>query len=133
MIGSNSGGANWEGKDPEQTVLIGTNVVDFNYTKTMKIDLLAGRGFSNEFTSDLPTDSTGKFLVNEEVVKVMGVNNNEAIGARFDFMGVKGSIVGVMKNFHFNSLRTKIEPLAMALAPEYISFTIVRIAPGEYL
>ncbi|MCW8849826.1 MAG: ABC transporter permease [Melioribacteraceae bacterium] len=131
MIGSNSGGANWEGKDPEQTVLIGTNVVDFNYTKTMKIDLLAGRGFSYEFTSDLPTDSTGKFLVNEEVVKVMGVTNNEAIGARFEFMGVKGSIVGVMKNFHFNSMRTKIEPLAMVLAPEYIRFTVVRIAPGN--
>ncbi|MCB0748664.1 MAG: FtsX-like permease family protein, partial [Ignavibacteriae bacterium] len=131
MIGSNSGGANWEGKDPEQGVLIGTNVVDFNYTKTMKIELLAGRGFSKEFQSDLPTDSTGKFLVNEEVVKVMGVTNNEAIGARFEFMGVKGSIVGVMKNFHFNSMRTKIEPLAMVLAPEYISFTVVRIAPGN--
>lgn len=131
MIGSNSGGANWEGKDPEQTVLIGTHVVDVNYTKTMKIDLLTGRGFSDEFQSDLPTDSTGKFLVNEEVVKVMGITNSEAIGAIFDFMGVKGPIVGVMKNFHFNSMRTKIEPLAMVLAPEHISFTVVRIAPGE--
>ena len=37
----------------------------------MKIDLLTGRGFSDEFQSDLPTDSTGKFLVNEEVVKAL--------------------------------------------------------------
>jgi len=131
QIGSNSSGVDWDGKDPEQTVLIGTNLVDYNYTKTMKIDMLAGRGFSEEFPSDLPTDTTGRFLVNEEVIKVMGITNADAIGTRFDFMGVKGSIVGVMRNFHFNSMRTKIEPLAMALAPEHISFIVVRIAPGD--
>lgn len=131
QIGSNSGGAEWEGKDPEQTVLISTNVVDYDYTNTMKINIIAGRGFSEEFPSDLPTDSTGRFLVNEEVVKIMGISNTDAIGARFDFMGVQGSIVGVMKNFHFNSMRTKIEPLAMALAPEHISYIVVKIAPGD--
>lgn len=131
QIGSNSGGVDWEGKDPEQSVLIGTAAIDFAYTKTLKIDMVAGRGFSEEFQSDLPSDSTGKFLVNEEIVKLMGIENNDAVGARFDFMGIHGSIVGVMKNFHFNSMRTKIEPLAMALAPEYISYLIVRIESGE--
>lgn len=131
QIGSNSGGARWDGKDPEQHVLIGVNVVDYNFCNTMKIEMSAGRDFSEEFTADIALDSTGNFIVNEEVAKVMGKTNEQAVGASFSFMGVSGQIVGVMKNFHFNSVRNKIEPLAMALAPEHLSYMVVRIAPGE--
>jgi len=83
-IGSNSGGASWEGKDPEKRVLIGINAVDFDYLKTMKMELESGRDFSREFVSDLANDTTGNFLVNEEVVKIMGVD--EAVGKTFSFM-----------------------------------------------
>lgn len=130
-IGSNSGGAEWDGKDPEQTVLIGTNVIDYNFTETMKIEMAAGRDFSREFSMDLGTDSTGNFLVNEEVAKVMGKTNEEAVGERFDFMGIEGKIVGVMKNFHYSSIKNKIEPLAMVLYPEGIGYIVIRIASGD--
>ena len=74
-IGSNSGGADWEGKDPELHTLIGFSAVDFDYIETLQIDILAGRSFSKDYSTDLTTDSTGTFLVNEEVVKIMGVEN----------------------------------------------------------
>ncbi len=46
IMGSNSGGARWEGKDPDKNVLIGTNIVDYDYMKTLKMELVSGRDFS---------------------------------------------------------------------------------------
>jgi ABC-type antimicrobial peptide transport system permease subunit len=130
MIGSNSGGASWEGKDPEKHVLIGTNTVDYDYLGTMKMELKSGRDFSREFVSDLAKDTTGNFLVNEEVVKIMGVD--EAVGKSFSFMGINGRIVGILKNFNFKGADQPIEPIAFALTgPEYLNFILIRLTPGN--
>jgi putative ABC transport system permease protein len=129
-IGSNSGGAGWEGKDPEKRVLIGTNAVDYDYLETMKMKLASGRNFSKEYVSDLVKDTTGNFLVNEEVVKIMGVD--DAVGKSFNFMGLKGRIVGVMKNFNFKGADQPIEPIAFALTdPAFLNFILIRLAPGN--
>ena len=125
-IGSNSGGANWDGKDPEQTVLIGTQVADYNFLHTCGIELVEGRDFSEDFPGDVARDTTGNYLVNEEVVKVMNVKS--AVGKRFEIWGIKGQIVGVMKNFHFLSVKQKIEPLLMLLSPDQVSYMSVRLA-----
>ena len=129
-IGSNSGGASWEGKDPEKRVLIGTNAVDYDYIETMKMELKSGRSFSREFPSDFAKDTTGNFLVNEEVVKIMGVD--DAVGKNFSFMGISGRIVGVLKNFHFKGADQPIEPIAFALTdPVRLSYILIRLAPGN--
>lgn len=124
-IGSNSGGANWDGKDPEQEVLIGFSGVDFDYINTLIIELKEGRAFSKEFA----TDKTEAFIVNEEVAKVIG--KESVVGENFSFIGRQGKIIGVMKNFHYQSIRDKIEPLAIYIGPpENFYFTIIRI-PSE--
>jgi putative ABC transport system permease protein len=129
MIGSNSGGARWDGKDPEKSVLIGTNGVDYGYLKTMKMELKSGRDFSLDFTSDIARDTTGNFLVNEEVERIIG--NGSAVGKNFRFMGLKGTIVGVLKNFHFKGADQPIEPMAFALADtSYLNVILVRLTPG---
>jgi len=125
QIGSNSGGADWEGRDPESNVLISTNRVDYDYIETMRIEMAEGRTFSKEF----PTDPTAAFLVNEEVVKIMGVES--AVGRRFDFQGIDGTVVGVMKNFHFQSVRYAIEPLAFTVMPERVNYVVVRLQAGK--
>ena len=131
-IGSNSGGANWEGKDPELHTLIGFSAVDFDYIETLQIDILAGRSFSKDYSTDLATDSTGTFLVNEEVVKIMGVEN--PVGMRFDFLGLNGKIIGVMKNFHYQSVRNKIEPLALVVSDvRWFNSMIIKIGPGNVI
>jgi len=128
--GSNSGGADWEGRDPEKRVLIGTNAVDYDYLQTMEMELASGRDFSREYISDFAKDTTGNFLVNEEVVKIMGDDN--PIGKSFRFMGLRGRIVGVLKNFHFKGADQPIEPIAFALAPpDYLNFILIRLAPGN--
>ena len=131
-IGSNSGGADWDGKDPELHTLIGFSAVDFDYIETMQIDILAGRSFSRDYSTDLATDSTGTFLVNEEVVKIMGVEN--PVGMRFDFIGLNGKIIGVMKNFHYQSVRNKIEPLALVVSDvKWLNSMVIKIGPGDVI
>jgi ABC-type antimicrobial peptide transport system permease subunit len=130
MIGSNSGGAEWDGKEPDRHVLIGTNGVDYDYVSTMKMEIVSGRDFSRDFPADLARDTTGNFLVNEEVVKLMEIG--DPVGKRFRFMGLSGTIVGVMKNFHFKGADQPIEPVAFALADTgFLRMILIRLAPGD--
>jgi putative ABC transport system permease protein len=130
MLGSNAGGAMWDGKDPEKSVLIGTNGIDYDYVTTMKMVLVSGRDFSREFTSDLARDTTGNFLVNEEVAKIMDIG--DPVGKNFRFMGLNGIIVGVLKNFHFKGADQEIEPMAFALADTgYLNNILIRLTPGN--
>lgn len=124
-IGSNSSGAEWDGKDPELRVLISMGHVDYDYIETMKIDLLEGRSYSKDFS----TDTSSAFLVNEEVVRIMGMES--VAGQRFSFMGKEGNIVGVMKNFHFQSVERKIEPLAIDLRLDNSNYMLVRLQAGD--
>ncbi len=130
-FGSNSGGANWTGKDPELRTLITTNAVDFGFVETMKIEMAEGRDFNEEFTSDM-TDSTGAgvFLINETLAGI--INRDTIVGLQFDFMGVHGPIIGVMKDFHYHHLANEIMPLAMVMAPvERLNYILFRIEPGD--
>ena len=130
MMGSNSGGADWDGRDPDKGVLIGTNGVDYDYLETMKMVLVSGRDFSREFTADLARDTTGNFLVNEEVVRLM--DKGDPVGQNFRFMGIRGTIVGVLKNFHFKGADQAIEPMAFALADtSFLRNILVRLTPGK--
>lgn len=130
MMGSNSGGASWDGKDPDKHVLIGTNGVDYDYLEVMKMELVSGRDFSREFTADIARDTTGNFLVNEEVVRLMDIG--DPVGKNFRFMGLNGTIVGVLKNFHFKGADQEIEPMAFALADtSFLRMILVRLTPGK--
>src|SRR5664279_1815923 len=130
MMGSNSGGASWVGKDPEKQVLIGTNAIDYDYLKTLNMKLVSGRDFSRDFQGDMVHDTLGNFLVNEEVVKLMGIG--DPIGKNFRFMGLNGTIVGVLKNFHFKGADQAIEPMAFALGPiDYLHCILIRLTPGK--
>ena len=125
-ISNSADAANWDGKSPEQKVLISFTVVDFDYTETMKIDFVAGRSFSRTHA----TDAGKAFLVNEEVPKAMGLDPASAVGKRFSLMGVDATIIGVMKNYHFQSVRVPIEPLVVAIDPESLNFAVIRLKAG---
>ena len=130
MIGSNSGGASWPGKDPEKSVLIGINGVDYDYLETMKMELVSGRDFSRDFPGDMARDTTGNFLVNEEVVKIMNIG--DPVGTSFRFIGLNGTIVGVLKNFHFKGADQLIEPMAFALGgTRFLDYILIRLTPGK--
>lgn len=129
IYGSNSGGINWEGKDPETSLLVSFSGIDYGYLKTMEIELKEGRSFSPQFPSDKALDSTGNFLINETLAGIMGVES--PVGKTLDFLGVEGQIVGVMKDYHFSKVSRKIQPLALYLADESLDNVIIKLKPGN--
>jgi putative ABC transport system permease protein len=124
-IGSNSSNFDWEGKDPNFTTLISNNSVDFDFIDTLKIEMKEGRSFSKQYSSD----ATSGFIINEEVANLMG--RDSVVGESCMFFGRKGPIIGVMKNWHYQPVRNKIEPLAIYIAPEWNRVMLIRIPSGD--
>ncbi len=98
----------------DNQVLMNEWIVDYEYLGTMGMELEGGRNFSRDF----PTDSLG-IIINEAAVKEFGFEEplGETIGTFVDMEGtIQGyKIVGVVKNFHFETLKNRIAPLAMRL------------------
>lgn len=102
-------------------------LVDHDFLKTYNINLKAGRDFSKEFS-----DSINAFILNEAAVKDLGWENNP-IGKQLTTFGTKtGPVVGVVKDFHFESLRSTIKPLIIHIAPRYFNYASVKIKPGRH-
>lgn len=107
-FGSSTGGVNWDGKDPNVNIEFTQVSVGYDFTKTMKLQMAYGRDFSRDFA----TDSSG-YMINESALKRIKYAN--PIGKPFTMWGKKGTIVGVLKDFHFNSLHDPIQPLVIRL------------------
>ncbi|MDG3582849.1 ABC transporter permease [Galbibacter pacificus] len=114
-----------ENKDGDllQTV-VNLYFVDFDYLSQLDIELISGRGFSRDFASD----STQAMIVNEAAVELLGYTSPEsALGARFKQWGREGQIIGVVKNFNFNSLQQQIEPLSMRIEQTRLNLITAKI------
>tara|TARA_R110000796_G_scaffold88850_6_gene191968 strand:- start:26694 stop:29075 length:2382 start_codon:yes stop_codon:yes gene_type:complete len=89
--------------------------IDENYLTTMGINLVEGRNFS----SDFPSDSTNSVLVNEAYVKEAGWKGS-VLDKNIDFFNgqeTKLNIIGVVKDYHFGSLKQKIAPQIFTMQP----------------
>lgn len=124
-INNGTGGVEWEGKDPNNPVEFTQSAVGYDFVKTMRLQLAKGRDFSKDFA----TDSVG-YLLNESAVKVIGFK--DPIGKPLTFWGKPGTIIGVLKDFHFNSMHTQINPMVLRLG-ENIEWgrALVRTEPGK--
>ncbi|RLC52477.1 MAG: hypothetical protein DRI23_02670 [Candidatus Cloacimonadota bacterium] len=111
-------GFDWEGMEQDKEYLMNVYTVDRNYLQTMKFEILEGRGFSPEF------DDKYNFILNEAAVAYTGIEN--PVGKQFSHNDSQGKIVGIVKNFNYKSIRTKVEPLVMRQQGSY-SYFFVRI------
>ncbi len=107
-LGSNTGGVDWDGKDPNARPMFTQGSIGYDFAKTMQLDIAKGRDFSKDYG----TDSVG-YLINESAMRRIGYK--DPIGKRLTFWGKKGTIIGVVKDFHFISLRLPITPLIFRL------------------
>ncbi len=125
QIDNGTGGVDWDGKDPNSGVEFTQAAIGYDFIKTMHAPMTKGRDFSKEFA----TDSVG-YIVNETALKIIGYK--DPIGRRLTFWQKKGTIVGVIKDFHFNSLHTAINPLVLRLG-ENLEYgeALVRTQPGK--
>jgi putative ABC transport system permease protein len=108
-VGSSTGGVQWEGKDPNSAPQFTTASVGYDFIRTMNIQLVAGRDYSHDFA----TDSVG-YLLNESALRLIGFQ--DPVGKPLTFWEHHGTIIGVMKDFHFQSLHEPIKPLILRLA-----------------
>ncbi|MFT3705395.1 MAG: ABC transporter permease [Agriterribacter sp.] len=103
--------------DPGRTIKTLRYDVDENYIPTLGIQLLAGRNFSKDFSTD-----SAKLIINETAANVLGWKD-KAVGhyiSRSENGGNKVTyeIIGIVKDFHFRSLHQRITPLVMEYAPD---------------
>jgi hypothetical protein len=97
-------GVDWDGKDPNNTIMFTNTSAGYDFIKTMGLQLKGGRDYSPVYG----TDTVG-YILNEEAAKRIAYK--DPIGKRLTFWGKKGTIIGVVRNFHFNSLHEPIRPL----------------------
>ena len=85
---------------------------DYNFIEQYDIKVIAGRPFSNQYTTDLKNS----MIINEAAVKHLGYDNpNDVLGKPYAQLGRDGIIIGVIKNFHFHSFRDEVRPLTFQI------------------
>jgi len=112
-------------------IALSFSIVDHDYLEVMDIELLEGRDFEEERTTDL----TEAFIINETAAKALGWGD-EALGKRVRF-GINpadgtarndGVVIGVVKDFHFSSIHNTIEPFVFLISENPTLNFYVRIA-----
>jgi len=103
--------------------------VDQDFIKTYGITMAAGRGFSRDYGTD-----SAAFVLNEAAIKALGLRTNtEAVGKDFRYADIRGKVIGVAKNFHFESMRQPIVPLILVMTNDPSNFgnISVKISGGN--
>lgn len=110
--------------DPDMLVNASEVLVEYDFFKTLGIEFLEGKNFNKEYKSD-----TSVFIINETAAKQL--NLKEDIGSElvwhWDNNGappLRGTLIGIVKDFHFNSLHQPVRPLIFNRFPGYNSFII---------
>jgi predicted permease len=98
----------WPGKDPNQDVYFEVFGVSHNFIETMDMQIKAGRDFSKDYGMD-----SLNIIINEAAVKTM--NLKDPVGANVRFYGGNRQIIGVVSDFHFESMHEAIKPAFMHL------------------
>jgi len=124
VISHSTDDVRWIGKDRTQNQSPSDTKVGYDFVKTLRLQLKEGRDFSKEF------NDSANFLLNEAAVKKIGYKN--PVGMPIWWGNREGKIVGVLKDFHFNTMYAAIEPLFIRL-DDNLKFgnIIVRIQAGK--
>jgi len=117
-LGVITGDNAWDGKQPGSTFIMHPVAVDADFLSFYKMKLVQGNDFMG-----LPSDSN-HFVLNETAIKEAGIE--DPIGKRFRLWDKEGIIIGVVKDFHFASMREKIRPAIFYYAPEKANIIHIR-------
>ncbi len=103
-VNNATGDIDWETKPANSNMMITQLSVDKDFIPTMHMKFVEGRNFTGT-----PADSS-YYILNETAVKKMGLKQPYA-GQQISFHNQKGTIIGVVQDFNFQSLKEKIAPL----------------------
>ncbi|XWW46886.1 ABC transporter permease [Fibrella sp. USSR17] len=108
----------WDGKTPGRTFMVNQMSVSADFIPNMGMKLVEGQNFTGT-----PADSTN-LILNETAVRESGITN--PIGKRFNFHGTDCRIIGVVKDFVFESARNKVAPTVLMSIPNWNGTVYVR-------
>ncbi|WP_428329156.1 ABC transporter permease [Mucilaginibacter sp.] len=108
-IGGLSGDNEWDGKGAHQTFIVHPMNIDKDFMPFFKMKLVQGAGFTGAVSD------TAHYILNEAAIKEIGIKN--PIGKWFRMWKIKGTIIGVVKDFHFASMKEKIGPAVFYYNP----------------
>lgn len=121
---SEFGGLDWRGKDPEFSISMNHIAVDPDFLDVIQAEMKEGVFFSQDTNAD-----SLDFILNETAVKATGLES--PLGERFRLGDRTGKIIGIIEDFHFSSLHTRIAPLILVKMPhsswQYSHFVYARI------
>jgi putative ABC transport system permease protein len=108
-ISATTGDTYWEGKPENSTFLIHASSIDDKFIPLLKIQMADGKNFSGS-----KADSV-HLILNETAVRDAGIK--DPVGKKFTLWDVSGTIIGVVKDFHYTSLKKRIEPMVFYYSP----------------
>jgi predicted permease len=122
---NNTSGLEWDGKNPEDEILFENVRVNYDMLETLGVEMVAGRTFSREHSTD-----TSKIIFNEAAIRVM--NMEDPVGKviklwdQYDL-----EIIGVVKDFNFQSLHDVVNPLFFMLDQRNTWNVMIRLEGGK--
>ncbi len=119
-----TGGVEWPGKPPNSSPRFTQLAVSYDFVNTMQSTVVSGRDFSTAYAD------SASYLINEKALDIIKLD--DPVGKPLTFWGIKGQIVGVIKDFHFESLHKPITPLVVRLMgyPGF-GYAMIRTEPGK--
>ncbi len=117
-------GVSWPGRDPKDRTEFENISVGLHMIETLGVTMKEGRVFSQDFPSD-----TAGIIFNEAAIHYMGLKN--PVGQRVILWDGAVTILGVVKDFHFQSLHEKVKPLFFRLAPDDTYQFMVKLQAGK--
>lgn len=116
----------WFCENPTDCAPISYAEVDYGFKDLYNLEITSGRNFSKDF----PADKLGAFLINEKAAQKAGWES--PIGMEIShYDGTNGKIVGVVKDFHFQSMHADIAPLYLILKEDVATYFSIKIASSE--
>lgn len=116
-------GVYWDGRNADNKLRFQQMPVGYGGIEALGIGMMAGRSFSRQFAD------TNSIVLNETAVRAMGLS--KPLGHRVQIWGREKKIVGVTKDFHFNSLHEKIMPFIFRFEPEACLMMMVQLNEGH--
>ena len=113
-----SGDNDWEGKAPGQTFIVHPMSVDKDFLSFFNMKMASGTGLTGSVSD------SNKLILNEAAVKEIGLK--DPIGKHFRMWRVNGTIVGVVKDFHYGSMKEKIGPSVLYYYPPFLQTMYVK-------
>ena len=119
-----TGGVIWEGKSEDANISFEYGMIGYELIETLGMEVAQGRSFSAEYG-----DEKAKIIFNETAIRAMGLQ--DPVGQIIQQWGEEKEIIGVLKDFHFESFHETVKPMFFVFDPAASTHVMARIVPGS--